>query len=97
MQTILSKQTYSLPMSPSIDAETDNLLATYIKRLPSQPTQVERTTDSEMDGNEVEEDNLSEMTQTLLQSTQRSHRHPVANFNESHPTQQIQGMTQMKQ
>jgi len=48
------------------------------------------------EGLEGEEDNISETMQTLLQSTQKSMNHPVAHFNESHPTQQIHGMSNMK-
>ena len=37
---------------------------------------------------EGEEDNISEMMMnTMLQSTHRSARNPIARFNESHPTQ----------
>ena len=36
---------------------------------------------------DAEADNISEMTQTIMQSTQKSLTHPVAHFNESHPTQ----------
>ena len=35
-----------------------------------------------------DEDNISETMQTIPQSTQKS-THPVAYFNESHPTQKI--------
>ena len=41
---------------------------------------------SEADGEEGEEDNISEMMQTFRKEVQWSARHPVAHFNESHPT-----------
>lgn len=39
---------------------------------------------------------MSEMMQTIMQSTQKSITHPVAHFNIDHPTQQTHGLTMMK-
>lgn len=71
MPSILRKQKSTPPLSPLDDEEDSSPFKNIYQAktgpfMLSQRTNDERATDSEVDGDEGEEDNMSEMMQTFL-------------------------------